>query len=135
MFGGFKSRRGRGIAAVLLLSMLSASCMTWTAGSSARSALNAPEPPGRCRVTLVSGERLILYAPRVVGDTIVGALGQSRTAAERRVPLTEVRQFEVQKASAAWTAGGILLFGAAIGLFALAIAVANLSGPFENCCS
>ena len=57
---------------IVALLILAIGCTTWHMESVSPQEVLADRDPSRVRVTLVSGERLVIGNPRVVADTLVG---------------------------------------------------------------
>lgn len=115
-------RYTRLVAAILLATYLPA-CTSYQAMAAPTVELQAPpKPVQEARLTLASGERFELRAPRVYGDSLGGL---DMNGKPRSVALADVTKVEVQRANATATVGlvlGGLLVG---GLIAGAVIVSN----------
>ncbi len=107
--------------------LLSIGCTHWATQDLSIDRLLETKHPTRVRVTRADGQRTVLSAPRIVGESLVGmteAHGSRSTAA---VALADIRSLEVRRVNAATTVA--LVAGA--GVTAAVIAVAA-SGPGEK---
>lgn len=99
--------------ALVVVVLLQTSCLHWAVRNDARAALAGPERPDRCRVTLSSGERLVLYEPVIERDSLFGRTAAADEA-ERRIALSSVRQLELHSSAAgAGVVVGAVVIGAA----------------------
>jgi hypothetical protein len=111
---GFFARHSilRRSVALLLTVILSAGCTTWRPATAGTEALIARHP-GQVRVWFERGRHVVLYAPTVAGDSLVGyreyGVDESRIA----FPLRDVTRTEVSRVNALNTVAlaGAVTFG------------------------
>ena len=117
-------RRGP-LTALFALTLLLpiAGCASWQTGTPTPAAFIERERPARVRVTRIDHAQVLLAAPVVQGDTLIGRLGRP-DGAWTAVPLAEVDRVEVSKVSV----GKSLLFGWAIMGVVGVLACAGQSG-------
>ena len=105
----------------LLAAALLAGCVTWQPSHGGPYALRAliDQHPGKVRVSLEHGGRVVLYAPEQTSDSLIG-FRQARAGASRvAIPMREVVRVDVKRADDGRTA---LLLGA-ISVTALVVGV------------
>lgn len=86
---------GRWIAQVGVGTLCLGACASWQEQRARPQAVVEQWRPGQVRVVLRSDETVVLRHPRVVGDSLVGAL--PRTGASRSVALDEILATEVRR--------------------------------------
>lgn len=99
----------RGLARACLLTTVACllvGCTTWRAQSASPSALVVEHNPDRIRVSTTDGSQMILDAPSLQSDSVVGQLPDGRV---RAVALAEISQVEVRERDGAATAQAIVL--------------------------
>jgi hypothetical protein len=111
---GFFARHStvRRSVALLLAAVLSAGCTAWrptTAGSEALMARH----PREVRVSLERGGRVVLYAPAVAGDSLVGYREYGVNGSRIAIPLRDVTLTEVWRVNVVNTVAlaGAVTFG------------------------
>jgi hypothetical protein len=126
-----QTRRRRALGRVLLMSYASA-CSSWAvAGPSPEEYLRAHRP-AELRVTRIDKSTILLRAPWIQVDLLVGTAGEgSRPEHSVRVvaiPLSEVRTAEVQESNTAM-AVGIVVFASLAAVVALELSGGVTGGP------
>jgi hypothetical protein len=127
----------RTVPAVALLIIVTA-CTSWHAESVSPQELIDARHPSRVRVTLVSGDRLVVRSPRIVVDTLLGfgvrkgllwwLLGREGRGTAVALPLSRVHGIAVRRFS-------VLKTGAFVGgSFAVAMAIGNALGDCISFC-
>ena len=125
-------RRGRLRSPLVVLGLLWAAadtaCMHWGRSDSPAAQLVEAKHPGRIRVTRTDGRRIVLAAPRIVGDSLVGltdGTGSRASPAPYTLPLADVREVETRRVKV----GATIAVAAGLGVTAaLVIAAAANSG-------
>ncbi|MGD0992151.1 MAG: hypothetical protein ABR998_06745 [Gemmatimonadales bacterium] len=104
--------------AAVLAAILSSGCVTWQSGIGRPDAL-IDQRPKQVWVSLEQGGRMILYAPTVAGDSLVG-YRRSRVESSRiALPVRDVKRVEVERVDVARTSVlAIALSAAAVALVA-----------------
>jgi hypothetical protein len=120
--GGTVSPRNRRLVATLLLAIQFSGCSGWHQITVSPPQYIAEARPEEVRVTRASGEQVVLQAPLVEGDSIVGQQANFLGwLDEIRVGIDDVEGLEEKRFSASKTVLGFLLGTAALlGLSALA---------------
>ena len=103
-------------------------CTSWHVEGVTPQAFFANQPPARVRVTLVSGEKLEIHQPRLVGDSVLGTPRPGGFPVQ--VALADIREVETSGTSTAKSAGLGLGIVAVIGVVAAVVALAAWGGPF-----
>lgn len=117
------------LIATLLLATYLPACTSYQAMAAPTVELQAPpKPVQEARLTLASGERFELRAPRVNGDSLRG-LGMN--GKPRSVALADVTKVEVQKPNTAGTVG-VIVGGLVVG--GLIVGGILLSNADFGCC-
>ena len=119
-------RESRRPIALLLAALTLGGCMTWRPATTPTRALLAGHSETVVRVRRHGGEKLVLLAPRITGDTLHGMLPHGSEGVgswEVAIPLADVEAVEVER----YSAGRTLLLLTAAGATAVAV-VAAVSG-------
>jgi hypothetical protein len=130
-------QRRRSLLASLFLVTYLPACTTWHVGTPTPAEFIAREQPERVRVTRLDGTTVDLRAPEIRGDSVWGShgggLAQGDSAARVGLPLSDVRQVAVRRASAGKT---LLLIGGTVAtlFIAAAIACSGSSDEFYSGC-
>jgi hypothetical protein len=106
--------------ALLLIAIASAGCMTWRPAIARPAALIAQRPE-QVRVSLERGGRVVLYAPTVAGEELLGYRRPGNERSRIAIPLRDIALIEVKGVDARRTAvlagaatfTGIVIVGAA----------------------
>ena len=119
-------RHGVRPVAVLLAALTLGGCMTWRPATTPVRALLAERGETVVRVRRHGGERLVVTAPRILGDTLFGGLVSPSDPVA--IPLADIEAVEVQRVSAGLT----VLALAAAGATAVVVATAISEGMKEE---
>src|SRR4051812_42597045 len=116
------------IALLTLLGLVAEGCTSWNTQSVAPDRVLA-QRPDQVRLTLRDGNRVVIVAPAIVGDSLIGSpagANPKHIAQRLAIPVSDIQSVEVQRISGGKTA----LLIAGVGVTALAvIAAANCCGP------
>ncbi len=107
------------IVRCVVVATLAAGCTSWRAQWISPETVIRRDQPKAVAVTRVDSSRIVLHAPRIVGDSLMGDVN----GAVESVALTQVAYVAVRRGDGAGNAGLVLL-GSLAGLVALAAAVA-----------
>lgn len=116
--------------ALLLAALTLGGCMTWRSATIPTRTLLASQTETVVRVRRHGGEKLVLLAPRITGDTLHGSLPHGSEYGgswDVAIPLADVEGVEVERISA----GGTMLLLAAVGATAVAVVAAISGGSNE----
>lgn len=126
------SRLGRPVALLCLLTAGAApACTHWARSDSPAADLVETTHPGRIRVTRLDGRTIVLSAPRIVGDSLVGIAQHAGSGARPvpyALPVADVRAVDTRRVKV----GATIAVAAGLGVTAaviIAAAAANNSPP------
>jgi len=87
------------------------------------------QQPAQVRVVLDTGSRMVLYAPSVVGEELIGYRRQGDEASRVAIPMHSVRYVEVQQADTGRTATKVFWIAVPVAVLVLgAIALMSRGG-------
>ena len=120
----------RRILSCILLPAYLSSCTAWHVQRASPAQVVEEEQPSQVRVTTTGHSDVILEAPRVSGDTLIGlgprnvswagsAYAVSDTGSALEIPLADISHVALKKTDA--TKSVLLVLGIVAGMFALAL--------------
>jgi len=114
-------KRSRLLVAVASSAYLAAACTTWQPAPTSPRPFIEETRPDRVRVTPRDGDPLILVAPRIRGDSIVGGPegGPTEGVELANVQELEVRRRDWQQTGLVVVVGGALIAAAVVACFGL----------------
>lgn len=111
--------------ALLLAAILSSGCVTWQSGIGRPDAL-IYQRPKQVRVALEQGGRVVLNAPWVVRDSLVGYRWPGIASSRLAFPLRDVKRVEVERLDVARTSVLAIALSATVAVFV--VGAAQMSG-------
>ncbi len=121
------------LVAVVMAGAFLSACMTWQTQSPRPERFRAADSTQTVRLTLTSGETIMVHAPVITGDTLVGMQtrpGTSPDSLERVIiPLATISQAEIKKND---PVGNVLI---GIGVFAAFVGIYAAGHPCIGLCS
>jgi len=104
------------IASALLLAQVA--CMTAPRAVPAPSPFLQSTPPKHIWVSLANGEQMVIDAPKVYGDSLLGFTQKGETREEVWMPLSDLREVKARHLSGPRTAllGGIIAVSTIVGI-------------------
>jgi hypothetical protein len=120
--------RGRRLALICHLSIALAGCTHWAGQDLPADRLLQAKHPDRIRVARVAGERTVMIAPRVAGDSLLGMIENDGSRTRGAIALADIRQVEIRRVNVVATAA----LAAGAGVTAAVIAAAAAGGGTSN---
>lgn len=108
----------RRLVSSVLLAVYLSSCTSWQPLPVSPEQAIAEDYPSKIRLTLSDGSRLEMEQPRIVGDTVRGAVRNNSSLVERDVLLADIVTLKVRKSD---VAKSILLFSGLVAVASLAL--------------
>jgi hypothetical protein len=115
------------LAATVLLLVYLPDCTSWQVQNASPQQVILERNPERLRITRVDSTTVMLHAPRMSADTVIGLSSTGATVPLIGVPLSEIAHVAIRKGD---TGKSLLLVGAIIGVLVVALAAA--SSAYEN---
>jgi len=111
------------LVAIVMAGMFLSACMTWQTQSLTPERFSSADSTENVRLTLTSGDTLIVHAPVSTGDSLVGMRtrpGSPDSLYDRvSIPLTAISEAQVRAGDSGATAvGGILVLAALVAVLA-----------------
>jgi hypothetical protein len=101
-----------------------AGCTHWAGQDLSADRLLQAKHPDRIRVARVAGERTVMIAPRIAGDSLLGLIENHGSRTRGAIALAEIRQVEIRRVNVVATAA----LAAGAGVTAAVIAAAAAGG-------